>query len=403
MTLTHDLIVVGGGPGGAACARTAAQNGLDVLLIEKAEHPRRKICAGGFRLGLPDLLDYDLGPVIEREACGAHLYAPSGLKVVCTKPQVTGYTVKRDRFDHFLLKKAEEAGAELLIGHEVVAVEEGTDQVTARSDNGQTFASRYLVGADSVNSKVARSTGIIERWTDSEIGLCFEAGVPMDPSDILRITQGPYGPEKICIEIFFGGVEHGYGWCFPKKDEVSLGMGCLMTYAKDLKAGWTRFIERFEKNNSVKVDLSSQSAMRVPLKGPTRRTVSKRVMLVGDAGGFVSPATGEGICYAIETGQIAAKTAADLIKGTVTSTAEYEKRWRPGVGKQLRASNFLANLLFNSQSNMESVVRMASEDEVIKNDMTELIGGLRPYTDLKMAIMRRVIAKHALTGIKMLR
>jgi len=52
---------------------------------------------------------------------------------------------------------------------------------------------------------------------------------------------------------------------------------------------------------------------------------------------------------------------------------------------------------------MESVVRMASEDEAIRNNMTELIGGLRPYTDLKMAIMRRVIAKHALTGIKMLR
>ncbi len=401
--MTHDLIVVGGGPGGAACARTAAQLGLDVLLIEKTEHPRRKICAGGFRLSLPDLLDYELGPVIEREACGAHLYAPSGLKVVCTKPEVTGYTVKRDRFDHLLLKKAAEAGASLLIGHEIVTVEEGTDQVTVRSSDGQSFTSKYVVGADSVNSRVARSTGIIERWKDNEIGLCFEAAVPMDPSEILRITRGPYGPERICIQIFFGGVEHGYAWCFPKKDEVSLGMGCLMPYAKGLKAGWNRFIENFQKINSVKVDLSAQSAMRVPLKGPTRRTVSKRVMLVGDAGGFVSPATGEGIYYAIETGQIAAKTAADLIKGTAMSTAEYEKRWKPGVGKQLRASNFLANLLFNSQSNMESVVRMASQDEVIRNNMAELIGGLRPYTDLKMAIMKRVLTRHALTGIKMLR
>ncbi len=94
--MTRDLIIVGGGPAGATCARQATENGLDVLVLEKHVPPRRKICAGGFRPGLRNILDYDIGPVIERECCGSHIYAPSGLRVVCTRPQITGYTAKRE-------------------------------------------------------------------------------------------------------------------------------------------------------------------------------------------------------------------------------------------------------------------------------------------------------------------
>jgi len=400
--MVRDLIVVGGGPAGAACARRAGMKGLDVLVIEKEQPPRRKACAGGFRPGLTNLLDFDISPVIEHESCGSHIYSPSGLRVVCTKPMLTGYTVKRSKFDHFLLRKAEEEGAEVQTDTEVVGVEEESEQVVVKCKSGESFTSNYVVGADGVNSRVARSTGIKPRWEDDEIGLCFEAGVPMDPSDIVRITEGPYGPDKLCIEIFFGGIQHGYGWCFPKKDEVSLGLGCLMPYAKDLRDAWGRFVESFEKRNGVKVDLSNETAMRVPLKGPIQNTVTKRTLLVGDAAGFVSPATGEGIYYAIESGQIAADVVHDILEGRAKGTQEYEKRWKSDIGKELKVSNFLANLLFNSERNMELICGMAAKDPVIRADMTDLIGGLKPYSELRMSIMKRVMARHALTGIRML-
>jgi len=315
---------------------------------------------------------------------------------------LTGYTVKRSVFDHLLLKKAEEAGAEVHTDVDVTDVEEGSEQVTVRSKAGESYTSKYVVGADGVNSRVARSTGIKNRWKDDEIGICFEARVPMDPSDIMRITQGPYGPDKVCIEIFFGGIQHGYGWCFPKKDEVSLGMGCLVPYAKDLRTAWMKFIDEFEKKNGVKVDLSEESAMRVPLKGPIQNTITKRIMLAGDAGGFVSAATGEGIYYAIGTGQIAADTVSDILQGRAKSTEEYQQRWKCDIGKQLKVSTSLADLLFNSEQNMELVVRMAAKDDVIRSHMTDLIGGMRPYSDLKSAIMKRVISRHPVTGLRLL-
>jgi len=401
--MTHDIIIVGGGPGGSACAREAAKAGLDVLLLEKDEYPKRKMCGGGFRASLPDLLDFDISPVIEHEACGSNIYAPSGLKVVCSKPEVTGYTVKRELFDKFLIEKASEAGADVRTGIEVTDVQEGSTDVRVSCRDGSTFSARYLVGADGVNSRVARSTGIKPRWENKEIGLCIEAGVPMDYDDIMQITQGPYEDSKrICIEIFFGGLQHAYSWCFPKKDEVSLGMGCLMPYATGLKSAWAKFVSNFEKLNGIKVDISNAKAMRVPLAGPIETTITKRIILIGDSAGFVSPATGEGIYYAIETGQMAAGTVSDIIQGKIDNIDDYQTKWKRTIGKQLKVSNYLANLMFNSENNMEIVVQMAASDDYMRDWMVELIGGLKPYTELRKAIMKRVITKHPMKGLKLL-
>ncbi|MFW9835591.1 MAG: NAD(P)/FAD-dependent oxidoreductase [Candidatus Thorarchaeota archaeon] len=399
--MVYDLVVVGGGPAGAACARRAAQKGLDVVIIEKAEHPRRKACGGGFRPGLVDLLDFDINPVIDRVACGSHLFSPSRTKVVCTKDMVTGYTVKREVFDKLLLDKAVEAGAELIVG-EVVGITESTDTVEAHIKDGKSISGKFMVGADGVNSRVARSSGIKPRWNDDEIGLCIESRIPMSESDILRITEGPYGPERICIQIYFGGLDHGYAWLFPKNGEISLGMGCLMPYAADLRKAWSSFVTEVSQLYEVDVTDAEETAMRVPLKGPIKRTITKRVLLVGDAAGFVSPATGEGICFAIETGQMAAETVAQILAGSVKDTKEYERRWKKNIGKQLGVANFLANLLFNSQKNMEMVIHMAAVDEVIRSHVTDLIGGLKPYSEIRTGLMKRVLTHHPLTGLKML-
>ncbi|MHA1388979.1 MAG: NAD(P)/FAD-dependent oxidoreductase [Candidatus Thorarchaeota archaeon] len=183
---------------------------------------------------------------------------------------------------------------------------------------------------------------------------------------------------------------------------MSLGMGCLMPYATGLKKAWKKFISKFEELNRIKVDISNAKAMRVPLAGPIDTTITKRIMLIGDSAGFVSPATGEGIYYAIETGQMAARTIVDTEQGRLANLIEYEKEWKHTIGKQLKVSNYLANLMFNSEDNMELVVQMAAADAVMRDRMVELIGGLKPYTELRKSIMKRVLTRHPLKGIRLL-
>lgn len=398
----HDLIVVGGGPAGSTCARKAAQLGMDVLLIEKANHPRRKACGGGLTRRVTDSLDFDFSLVVEQEQCGLRLFSPSGLSVEEIRNEVTGYTVRREDFDHLLLRKAEEAGAEVIQGVSVLDVMEDSSDVRVFTDD-KSHSANIVVGADGVNSTIARRSRIFPRWENDKIGLCIEASVPMDPSDIMRISRNPDGGDRVLIEIYFGALVHGYAWAFPKKNEFSLGIGVLVSEMHDLKGAWQRFVSSFENRYEVKVDLSDQTAMRVPLGGPIENTCSKRIMLIGDAAGFVAPATGEGIHYAIESGKIAAEVSSKIVSGAANvDTMVYQREWMESFGKDLKISKFLAGMMFHSIDNMERVCQMAHDDDVMRRYILDLIMGVHPNKAMRNKMIKRMLTKHPLKAIKMI-
>ncbi|MGY5870901.1 MAG: geranylgeranyl reductase family protein [Candidatus Thorarchaeota archaeon] len=326
--MSHDLIVVGGGPAGSTCARSAALLGLDVLVLEKSYHPRRKACGGGLTLRVRDSLDFDFSAVVEREQCGQNLYSPKGLLGRIEKPDVAGYTVRREDFDHFLLNKAEDAGATIQQGVHVTDIAEESNLVRVMVGN-ETHSARLVVGADGPNSTVARKTGLKTRWLDDEIALCIESTVPLDSSEILRIVGDPSGSERIFIEIYFGFIEYGYAWAFAKKNEISLGFGGLVSELDDLKGKWKQFVSFFENAKGIKCDLSQQTAARVPVGGMIEMTCTKNIMLLGDAAGLVRTTTAEGIFYAIESAKIAAEVANDIISGKpgVDTMTYHKKAW----------------------------------------------------------------------------
>ncbi|MGY5852797.1 MAG: geranylgeranyl reductase family protein [Candidatus Thorarchaeota archaeon] len=324
--MIHDLIIVGGGPAGSTCARRAAENELDVLVLEKEHHPRRKACGGGLTLRVKDALDIDFSEVVEREQCGQNLYSPAGLLGSIAKPDVAGWTVRREDFDHFLLQKAQESGASVQQGVRVTDIVEESNVVHVIAGN-DSYSARLVVGADGPNSTVSRKTRLKTRWLDDEIALCIESTVPMDSSEIMRIMGDPEGTERIFIEIYFGFIEYGYAWAFAKKDEISLGLGGLVSELDDLNGRWRKFVSFFEEKNGVQCDLSQQTAARVPVGGMIDNTCTKRVMLIGDAAGLVKTTTAEGISYAIRSGMIAADVAKQIVSGLPdVDTMTYHKR-----------------------------------------------------------------------------
>ncbi len=333
--MVYDLIVVGGGPAGSTCARRAAQLGLEVLVLEKEKHPRRKACGGGLTLRINDALDLDFTQVVERELCGQRFYYSSGKSKTYLQPDLGGYTVRREDFDHFLLQKATEAGATVQQGARVTDVTEELNQVVVVAGK-ESYSAKLVVGADGPNSTVARKTGLKTRWDDNEIALCIEAAVPMDPSEILRIVGDPAGSERITLEFYIGFLPKGYAWAFAKKNEFSFGIGALVTAVSSLKVYWRKFVTSFEERNGVKCNLVGQTAARIPVRGIIEKPYSNRIMLIGDAGGFVKSNTGEGIPYAVESGKIAADVAVDIIAEVpkVNTMTYFNRAWN-SMGQDL--------------------------------------------------------------------
>jgi flavin-dependent dehydrogenase len=222
----YDLTVVGGGPAGATCARRAAEAGLDVLLLEKAHHPREKPCGGALGPQTIQNLDLDISSVIERTFNAAVVCTPSGKRVLLTSQGLIGHIVTRSAFDSYLLQKAAEADVEVVQGVEMVGLEQLRSGIRVLAV-GDSYKSHLLVGADGVNGIVARELGIRTKWAPEQVALCMTANVPMSSNDVESVMSTHGIDNSPAIELYFGLVSWGYGWWFPKRAGFNIGIGYL--------------------------------------------------------------------------------------------------------------------------------------------------------------------------------
>ena len=397
----HDLIVVGGGPAGAACARRAAQHGLRVLLLEKETYPRPKLCGGAINPRVHDLVDFDLEPVLERSFHAASIFAPSGLRVDCIRQDISGHTVKRSGFDYYLIKKAEEAGVEVLEDSPVVGIEHVKSGIRVLV-HGDSYKGHLLVGADGVNGVVSKECEIRSKWANEKIGLCIAANVPMNPEELVQIMSIPDNDAVIPIELYFGILNWGYAWCFPKRDEVSIGVGCRLDKAINLREAWKIFIKRIEETKGMHLNTSSKSAFRVPLGGPEPRLVARRTMLVGDAAGLVSPITGEGIYHAMASGILAADVAQETVEQKKPSHVwEYEHRIQKSIAAELETAKSIARILYKSKKNVELACKIAASDSIMRDLMIDFVIGLPRSKNPLRVMAKRLLRHHPIDAIRL--
>lgn len=400
----YDLIVIGGGPAGTICAREAALSGLSVMIIEKEKLPRNKLCGGALSPRVSELLDFDISSVVQREMKNAVIYAPSGRKIVVTKTDSKGNLIKRSDFDHLLVQKAKEAGVQVLESTRVLSIEQVRTGVRILT-HGDSYKTHILVGADGVNSLCARQLGIRRTWPSNRVALCIAADIPLPPEEIDRIMSIEGKPGQVAIEMYLWAMDYGYGWCFPKHDEISLGIGYKMKHGVvDLRSAWKQFVDRFEKEKGIKLDTSGQSAHRVPLGKMGKRITSRRTMLVGDAAGLVSPITGEGIFYALQSGIIAGRVASEAVKKKDPLLVRiYEHRLKKALKTEFSAANFVSNLVFRSEKNVELVCELAEKDPILRDQIVDLGIGARPISKIRMEITKRMLRHHPVKGLRLFR
>jgi geranylgeranyl reductase family protein len=325
----YDLIVVGAGPAGSQAARAAAREGLQVLILEKESFPRYKPCGGAFSEKARSLLEFELPrELCERVITGARVhYRDRAIEIHKGYPLST--LVTRSRFDAFLLEQALGAGA-LLEVEKAVAYEEKEECVIVQGERNS-YASRFLLVGSGCQDGLGKGTF----WGGGERpwGLCLVAEVEADEEEIERHLHNS-------LDIYFGVAARGYGWVFPHRGYYSVGIGGRTGSFSHPRKAMLEFLrgQGFAEEQRIHGHL-------LPFGDGRRRIASKRVLLAGDSAGFVDAFTGEGICYALRSGQIAGKTVAEGLYDGYDAASVYQARCWADFGEELRYAYILARIM----------------------------------------------------------
>jgi geranylgeranyl reductase family protein len=367
MSLIHDadVIVAGAGPAGATAALRLARAGVRVLVVERYALPRQKPCGGGISTRVvtrfPWLSDA-LRQIPTNPVCSLYLEGPSGdvFRMQANGPAVI--LIRRIEFDHRLLSLARDAGADVLAPAAIAQASQDADGVTLRTRDGRELRAPMVIAADGVNSVIARRLGINPGWPSERLALDMMEETPIAA---LRAAE----PQTLSVFYGYGGA-HGYAYIFPKCEHVNVGIGYMLPYFK-ARVDTTPYQlqQQFvgELRDRGLMDGASERAhftpFLIPIGGPLATTAQGRVLLAGDAGGFVNGFSAEGIYYAMVTGDLAAGAVLEARREGVVSPARarraYVRAWRREIGAELRDSVIIQKYLLHSPSRMDRVVRGA--------------------------------------------
>lgn len=376
MRAEYDLLVVGGGPGGALAAKTAAEKGLRVGLVEKRSAigvPVR--CAEGVGR---DLLEEfgDPDPAwISAEIDHAVIIAPDGSRMDLEPSMAgaeVGYVLDRKRFDRDLVMRAADAGADVQVRARAVAplMENGAVAGARIEANGaaQEVRARITVAADGVESKFARWCGIETAVPLAEIETCVQylmTGIEIDSAATVFYLGTEIAPE-------------GYVWVFPKGERTAnVGIGISGKKCRDGSRPLD-YLNRFVRDHFPDGRVIEWIVGGVPVCRPLERSAADGLMIVGDAARVSDPITGGGIYNAMFTGRLAGQTAAEAISaGNVSADAlmAYDRGWRESkLGRTLERNYRIKEVFLTlSDEKLNRIVRAFSRADLSKFSVRAIV------------------------------
>jgi geranylgeranyl reductase family protein len=324
---SYDVIIVGAGPAGATLAYELAKRGIGVLVLEKEKLPRYKCCAGGVTSKAAKLLDFDISEVAEDVIYEVSFTFNLGSPCLRQHRQPLIYTVMRDVFDHFLVKRAQQRGAMLMDGQKVAQIRVSADWVeVSTADN--VFRSRLVVGADGAYSVVARELGM-GRSIEYVTGIESEVVVP----------EEELAKWKSRVQMDLGCVPGGYAWVFPKRNHLSIGVGCLASKARHLNHHHQKFLNSLSIGSYT---IAKSSSHLIPTCTKGRLVWQDKALLLGDAAGFADPLTGEGIYNAILSAQLAAPVIENSLAHDKVKLEDYQEAVDGKIMSELRIARTLS-------------------------------------------------------------
>jgi len=357
--LSTEVLIIGGGPAGAAAGYWLARHGHDCIIVEKKTFPREKTCGDGLtpravkQLGDMGLAD-DVAKFHRYEGLRATAHGRALELQWPTHPVYPqhGYVVRRRDLDAMVANNAAKHGARLLEGHE--ALEPVLDRgrvcgavVKAKdSDTPVTITANYVIVADGANSRFGRSLGTFRtrEWPyGTAIRTYWESPLHADP----------WIESALDVKDRNGNSMPGYGWIFPVGDgTVNIGVGLLSTFRDFKNVNTTQLLDAYAHQvaDSWKIDPATPTQRatsgRIPMGGSVGPKSGAGFLVVGDAAGSVNPFNGEGIDYAYETARIAADVLHEaLTTGNASVLQQYQTLLDDEYGQYFKVARLFARVI----------------------------------------------------------
>ncbi|GAC1612035.1 MAG: geranylgeranyl reductase family protein [Mycobacteriales bacterium] len=361
LTSTADVIVVGAGPAGSTAAAVLARAGLDVLLLEKTEFPREKVCGDGLTPRAVKTL-IDLG-VDTSEANGfirnrGLRIIGGGMRLELPWPELASYPAyglvrPRLDFDDLLATHARKAGARLQTGTTVTGplLDPGGRVVGVAARAGvekreETYRAPLVIAADGVSARLALALGIAKR-DDRPMGVAVRRYYtsPRTFDDMLE--------SWLELRAENGDLLPGYGWVFGVGDGTSnVGLGLLNTTKAWQDTDYRKLLQSWVAAMPAEWQFSEEFATG-PIRGAAlpmgfnrQPHYSRGVLLVGDAAGAVNPFNGEGIAYAMESAVLAAQVAVQALARPAGSAREQALAAYPAAMKSTYGGYYTLGRVF---------------------------------------------------------
>jgi len=295
---TCDVLIVGGGPAGSSCAWRLVAAGLNVIVLDKSDFPRDKVCAGWITPAVVDELAIDLEEYRQHHVCqdirGFRTGSMQGPYLHNKYDHAISYGIRRCEFDHYLLMRS---GARLRLNESLKQLQ--------RYDN-------HWVVNDSIHaSMVVGAAGHfcpVARYLGAKIGKIEQSVAAQEIEFEMTAKQAcTYCIDADTPELFFYADLSGYGWLFRKGNFLNIGVG--REDSENISQCTLQFMELLKQRGKIpkNVPIKPKGHAYLLYNHAFRKLLDDGVLLIGDAAGLAYTESGEGIRPAVESGLIAAE------------------------------------------------------------------------------------------------